>query len=270
MSKFQHEKVEKEFIDKEYNGTESKFKDNLEDLKCDYSSIDQYVGQKLRDFRVKVGLTLKDCSERVGISHQQIHKYESGQTKIPSGMLYKFSKLFLITPNSFFEGYRGAKTDVNQSKLDITTYPRADTINILLVDHNSEDQYQIMQCLEGFSHRANLYSVHDGQEFINIIKQRSTISKIPIPDIILFDLDVPKMEGISLLKYIKQDKDLKHIPVLVITASINIKDVMDCYKSYASGYIRKSFDIEVLKKHMQFALNYWINAVVLPHHEWNE
>ncbi len=268
MARFQQSNVENVLIN---DGNDNDDLGIPQDLKNKYSTVDQFIGQKLRDFREKVGLTLKDCSDRVGISHQQIHKYESGQTKIPSGMLYKFCKLFAVSANDFFIGYSGDENENSEPlPIDITTYRKTRKVNILLVDHHSEDQFQIIQSLEGFKDRANLYCIHDGAEFMNIIKSRSTISNIPIPDIIFFDLDIPKMEGISLLKYIKQDKQLKHIPVLLITSSINIKDVMSSYKNYAAGYIRKSFDFDVFKKHMQFALNYWTEAVVLPHHEWNE
>lgn len=269
MSKFQQTKVESDLIDEKNEIFESPYENRSKDLSDARSSIDYYVGQKLRNYREKVGLTLKDCSKRLGISHQQIHKYEAGQTKIPSGMLYKFSKLFSITPNSFFEGYMGDQDSPDLPKqIDITTYPKSKKINVLLLDNNSQDQFLVTQSLNDYSDRINLYCIHDGQELINIVKRRSTINVIPIPDLILFDLNIPKMEGSSILKYIKHDKDLRHIPVLVLTSSINIKDVMDSYKNYASGYIRKSFDCGVFEKHIKLAMNYWIDAVVLPHHEW--
>ncbi len=269
MSKFQQTKVENEIIDDTNENFKPTSEKHTQDFREGFASIDQYVGLKLRCFREKVGLTLKDCSERLGISHQQIHKYEAGQTKIPSGMLYKFCKLFSISPNAFFEGYSGDIDPENQMmQMDITTYPKVDKVNVLLVDHNSQDQFLVVKSLDSFSDRINLYCIHDGQELVNILKRRSSINVIPIPDIILFDLNIPKMGGTSILKYIKHDKDLRHIPVLVLTSSINIKDVMDSYKNYASGYIRKSFDSSVLEKHINLAMNYWIDAVVLPHPEW--
>lgn len=233
-------------------------------------TIDEYVGQKLRDFRERIGLTLIDCGEKVGVSHQQIHKYEGGQTKIPTGMLYKFCKLFSVTPNCFFEGYTFNEENTSPSeKEDINSYPSLEKINILLIEDNAEDQFLIRRALEEYELKINLYCMHDGEEFLDITKRRSNITKIPIPDIILIDLNMPKINGVSLLKSIKQSKDMRHIPVLVLTGSISIKDVMDSYKNYASGYIRKSFEYETLKKHLHLAISYWTEVVVLPNHAWD-
>jgi len=233
-------------------------------------TIDEYVGQKLRDFRERIGLTLLECAEKVGVSHQQIHKYEAGQTKISTSMLYKFCKIFSVTPNCFFEGYHFDEGDkISFEGEDITCYPSLDKINVLLVEDNAEDQFLIRQALEEYELKINLYCIHDGEEFLDITKRRSSITKIPLPDLIMIDLNMPKINGHDLLKSIKQSKDMRHIPVLVLTGSVSIKDVMSSYKNYASGYIRKSFEYETLKKHIHLAISYWTEAVVLPHHAWN-
>ncbi len=235
-------------------------------------TIDEYVGQKLRDFRERAGITLLECAEKVGVSHQQIHKYEVGQTKISTSILYKFCKIFSITPNCFFEGYSalGQEGETSFEDKGLAHYQSLDKINILLIEDNSEDQFLIRRILEEYELKINFYSIHDGEEFLDIIKRRVNITKIPTPDIILLDLNMPKINGIELLKSIKQSKELRYIPVLVLTGSISRKDVIDAYKNYASGYIRKSFEYETLKKSIHIAINYWTEAVVLPqHHAWD-
>lgn len=241
-----------------------------ENSSIDSASLDEYVGQKLRDFRERIGLTLLDCAEKVGVSHQQIHKYEVGQTKISTTMLYKFCKLFSITPNCFFEGYIPPKENISAlEEDDITMHPSLDKINVLLVEDNAEDQFLIRRALEEYNFKINFYCIHDGEEFFDIIKRRGSITKIPMPDIIFIDLNMPKINGKALLKSVKQSKEIKYIPVLVLTGSISRKDVIDSYNNYASGYIRKSFEYEVLKKNIHLALHYWTEAVILPNHTWN-
>ncbi|MBS0271662.1 MAG: response regulator [Proteobacteria bacterium] len=232
------------------------------------TSIDEYVGRKLRYFRESVGLTLNECSERVGVSHQQIHKYEVGQTKIPTGMLYKFCQLFSITPNVFFEGYTNSAEEDHSENKDLISSPSLEKINILLVEDNAEDQFLIRRALEEYDVKVNIYCIHDGDEFINIIIRRSSLTKIPLPDLIFLDLNMPRIDGIATLKALKQSKELRHIPVIVLTGSISIKDVMNSYKNYASGYIRKSFEYESLKKQLHSVINYWTEGVILPHHAW--
>lgn len=233
-------------------------------------SIDEYVGQKLRDFRRRVNITMFDLAEKVGISHQQIHKYELGQTKISTSMLYKFCKIFSVTPNCFFEGFT---FDVPLSPVDteedITTLKNLNKINVLLVDDSAEDQFLFRSALEESNLNINMYCMHDAEEFLKIIKNKANITHMPIPDIIFLDLNMPKIDGNSLLKSLKHNRELQYIPIIVLTGSIRRKDVMDAYKNYASGYIRKSFEFETFKENLQLALTYWTKAVILPYQALN-
>lgn len=227
-------------------------------------SIDEYVGQKLRDFRQRADITLFELAEKVGISHQQIHKYELGQTKISTGMLYKFCKVFSVTPNSFFEGFN-LVSDALGAEGDISDYKNITKVNVLLVDDSAEDQFLFRRALEEADINVNIFCIHDADEFLNIIKTKSNITKIPLPDIIFLDLNMPKMDGNSLLKSIKQNRELQYIPIIILTGSISRKDVMNAYKNYASGYIKKSFEYETFKENLNIALSYWTKAVILPY-----
>lgn len=234
------------------------------DLREEHPSIDQYVGQKLRDFRRRAGITLFELAERVGISHQQVHKYELGQTKISTGMLYKFCTIFAVSPNCFFEGFNFENTLLDKSE-DISESKNTNKINVLLIDDSAEDQFLFRRALEECCANINTYSIHDGEEFLRIVKTKPHITNIPVPDIIFLDLNMPKIDGNSLLKSIKQNRELQYIPIIVLTSSISRKDVMSAYKNYASGYMRKSFDYETFKDNLETALTYWTKAVILPY-----
>jgi CheY-like chemotaxis protein len=224
------------------------------------------VGQKLRDFRKRANITLFDLAEKVGVSHQQVHKYELGQTKISTGTLYKLSQIFSVTPNCFFEGFVFENDlDLADRSTDITNYKRFEKINILLIEDSAEDQFLFRRALEEYDLDVNMYCIHDGEEFFNIIKTKANITHIPLPDIIFLDLNMPKINGNTLLKSIKQNRELQYIPIIILTGSISRKDVMNAYKNYASGYIRKSFEYETFKKNLHLTLTYWTEAVILPH-----
>lgn len=232
-------------------------------------TLDEYVGQKLRDFRERAGLTLLDLGEKVGVSHQQLHKYETGQTKISTGMLYKFCKIFSVTPNCFFDGVNFEDNGDTAAQDDnISSYENVSRINVLFIEDNAEDQFLVKKALEEYETKVNMYCIHDGEEFLDIIKRKINITRIPMPDIIFLDLNMPKINGNELLKSIKQNRELQYIPVIILTGSISRKDVMNAYKHYASGYIRKSFEYETFKKNLHIALSYWTEAVVLPHQAW--
>jgi CheY-like chemotaxis protein/DNA-binding transcriptional regulator YiaG len=233
-------------------------------------SLDEYVGQKLRDFRERAGLTLLDLAGRLAVSHQQLHKYETGQTKISSGILYKLCKIFSITPNCFFDGFSPEENqDVPDATDDLINHETSGKIDVLFVEDSGEDQYLVRKALEDYNSKINIYCMHDGEEFFNIIKKKSNITTIPIPDLIFLDINMPKIDGNALLRSIKQNRDLQHIPVIILTGSISRKDVMNAYKNYASGYVRKSFDYETLKKNLHLALSYWTEAVVMPNQAWS-
>jgi len=228
-------------------------------------SIDGYVGQKLRDFRKRAAITLLELADKVGVSHQQIHKYELGQTKISTGMLYKFCKVFSVTPNCFFEGFSfDNMPDMSSNDDDLIGYKNFDQINILLIEGDAEDQLLFRRALESFDPSINLYCIHDGSEFFNILRLKANITHIPVPDIIFLNLNMPKAEGHALLRSIKQNREFQHIPIIVLTGHLSRKEVMNAYKNFASGYIHKSFEYETFKKHLHTTLSYWTETVILP------
>jgi len=147
---------------------------------------------------------------------------------------------------------------------DINSYANLKKINILLVEDNPEEQFLIRKILDEYNFNINVFSIHNGEEFLSVIKRRLNIMQFPPPDLIFLDLNMPKLDGITTLKSLKQSKDLRHIPVIILTGSVRIQDVMNSYKNYASGYIRKSFEYETLKKHIHLAISYWTEGVILP------
>lgn len=227
--------------------------------------IDIHLGKKLRDFRTRLGWTLTDLADRVGVSHQQIHKYEGGQAKISASMLYNFSLIFSITLSAFFEGYNPKKPDLNSPVQNDTISLKArEKVNLLLVEDSSADEFLIRKILETCPYNFEIYCIHNGEEAIHYFKKRVSATPFTKPDIVLLDLNLPKLDGFSVLRTIKQDRDIQDIPVLVLTNSLSKKDMVMAYKNFASGYISKSFDSNTFRRNLQTALTYWIDAVILP------
>ena len=227
--------------------------------------IDVHLGKKLRDFRTRLGWTLANLAERAEVSHQQIHKYEGGQAKISASMLYNFSLIFSTTLNAFFEGYTPKKTDLNPSAQNDTISLKArEKINLLLVEDSSADEFLIRKILETCPYDFEIYCIHSGDEAIHYFKKHPGTTSFTKPDIVLLDLNLPKVNGFSVLRAIKQDRSIQDIPVLVLTNSLSKKDMVMAYKNFASGYISKSFDSNTFRRNLQTALTYWIDAVILP------
>ena len=84
------------------------------------------------------------------------------------------------------------------------------------------------------------------------------------PGLILLDLNLPGTDGREVLSQIKQDEQLKTIPVVVMTTSSNPRDIEDCYRSGVNSYMLKPTNIEQLKASIQLFIDYWYKVVVLP------
>lgn len=224
--------------------------------------IDIFLGKKLRDFRERVGWTLTELGERVGVSHQQIHKYENADSKISASMIFKFAQVFETNPNSFFDGFNIIDLDFQRG--DTISLKQKDIINILLIEDSSADEFLIRKALENCGHQFNIYCVHDSEEVFNLLRRKVSIAPFPRPDLILLDLNLPKMNGLSILKSLKQDREIQDIPIIVLTSSLNKMDMINAYKNHASGFISKSFDFNVFQKNLQTTIDYWVEAVVLP------
>lgn len=225
--------------------------------------LDMYLGRKLKEFRQRVHWTLSDLASRVSLSHQQIHKYEQAQSKISASMLYQFAHVFNTNPNSFFEGYQPLDVDEKVDTKDLITGSKKKSVNLLLVEDNPGDEYLVRKALSNTEDAFNIYQTHSGEDVLDFLKNRQ-LHPFPRPDIILLDLHLPGISGHDVLRVIKQDRDMQEIPVLVMTNSLNKMDLIKSYKNFASGYISKSFEYEKFENSLLKALDYWVEAVILP------
>jgi CheY-like chemotaxis protein len=144
-----------------------------------------------------------------------------------------------------------------------------DSINqpLLIVEDSDEDFEAFLRIISEQSLSNPVYRCLDGQEALNFLYHQEeytdpTLS--PRPVLIILDLNLPGTDGRDLLVEIKQDNDLKSIPVVVFSSSSNPKDINDCYQYGVNGYIVKPMDTNYLRKLIQILLNYWFKAVVLP------
>ena len=137
---------------------------------------------------------------------------------------------------------------------------------ILLVEDDAGDQKLIRQSLRN-EHIANeLKIVNDAQEAL-VYLHRSKLGdrQCPAPDLILLDLNMPGMEGKTLLKAIKADQELDTIPVVILTTSDSEKDILESFKLQASGYIRKPITLEEFQRVITDLADYWF--VICKHIE---
>ncbi|MGA2171809.1 MAG: response regulator [Sedimentisphaerales bacterium] len=137
-------------------------------------------------------------------------------------------------------------------------------IEILLVEDSPSDATLTIEALEAGKVANRLNLVEDGEEAIAYLRQQGKYANTTRPDLIMLDLNLPKKDGREVLAEIKNDPDLKIIPVIVLTTSSSDKDILQSYRFNANCYITKPVDfvrfIEVVKS----IENFWLTVVTLP------
>ena len=134
---------------------------------------------------------------------------------------------------------------------------------ILIVEDNPADIRLTKVAIQKSEIGCQLDVVKDGVEALNFLKKLGKYSKVDLPDLILLDLNLPKKNGLEVLKEIKEDEDLKRISVVVLTISSNEEDLIKAYNLHANSYINKPLDIREFYTIVEFICLYWFKVVKL-------
>lgn len=144
---------------------------------------------------------------------------------------------------------------------------------ILMADDDDDDCMLAKKALDESDLDAKLVFVKDGEELMAYLGKESEVErKHPEPDIILLDLNMPKMNGLEALKAIKSQATLCHIPVIILTTSKADHDICNSYSFGASSFITKPTNFKSLVETMGIIKKYWFEVVELPkkHATWDE
>jgi CheY-like chemotaxis protein len=137
-------------------------------------------------------------------------------------------------------------------------------INILLVEDNPGDVRLTQEAFKDGMLHNNIHVVMDGEAAMEYLQRRGQYQDSERPDLILLDLNLPKMNGREVLAAIKNDPDLRRTPVVVLTTSQDEQDILESYKNFASSYIVKPVNMEKFIKVVSSFKQYWLSVVKLP------
>ena len=138
---------------------------------------------------------------------------------------------------------------------------------ILLAEDDPGDQELARRALEQSRIRNELYIVEDGEEALNYLRRRGKYqdpASSPKPDLMLLDLNMPKMDGKQLLEQMRADPNLRRIPVVALTTSKQENDIIRTYDLGANSYIVKPVDMDQFVNAIKVLKDYWFQIVVLP------
>jgi len=136
------------------------------------------------------------------------------------------------------------------------------SINLLLVEDNEGDIVLTMEAFEESRLINKITVLRDGKEAIRFFDNLP--NETERPDLVLLDVNLPKVSGHDVLKHIKSDEKLRTIPVIMLTTSSAEKDILQSYKNHVNCYITKPIDIGDFIKAMAKIEDFWINIVSIP------
>ena len=125
-------------------------------------------------------------------------------------------------------------------------------LNILLIEDDTIEVMKFNRVLKSMETAHKIIEANNGEEALEILKDREVV-----PDIIVLDLNMPKINGIEFLTILKEDDVLKYIPAIILTTSNNHKDVMECYRLGIAGYIIKPLKYEEYVIRIKKLIEYW-------------
>jgi CheY-like chemotaxis protein len=144
------------------------------------------------------------------------------------------------------------------------TVPNGKVIEILLVEDNPGDARLTQEAFRDSKVANNLHVVSDGALAMEFLRRQGPYAKAPRPDIVLLDLNLPKMDGRQVLAAMKSDPALKSIPTVVLTTSEAEQDIAQSYQLHANCYLTKPVDLEKFLKIIRCIEDFWLSFVKLP------
>jgi CheY-like chemotaxis protein len=137
-------------------------------------------------------------------------------------------------------------------------------IEILLVEDNLADVRLTQEALKDEKFYNNLSVVNDGVEALAFLRREGMYANAVQPDLVLLDLNLPRKDGREVLNEIKNDPQLKTIPVVVLTVSEAERDILESYELHANCYIVKPVDLNQFSRVVKSIQDFWFTIVKLP------
>jgi len=149
------------------------------------------------------------------------------------------------------------------------TFNSSHLVEVLLVEDNPGDARLTQEALREGKLRNRIHHVRDGVEALAFLRREGEYCNAPVPDIILLDLNMPRKDGREVLSEIKEDPQLRFIPVVVLTTSEAENDIVKSYELHANCYITKPVDLEKFTAIVHSIEDFWLQVVTLPHRDEN-
>jgi chemotaxis family two-component system response regulator Rcp1 len=140
----------------------------------------------------------------------------------------------------------------------------SDVVDILLVEDNPGDVRLTREALKEAKVRNELHVATDGVEALAFLRREGTYKKAVRPNLVLLDLNLPRKNGREVLAEMKEDPELRRIPVVILTTSQAEQDIIKAYDLHVNCYINKPVDLEQFLQVVRSIEDFWLTVVKLP------
>jgi CheY-like chemotaxis protein len=140
----------------------------------------------------------------------------------------------------------------------------AGVFHVLVVDDDAADTMMIQEALATAAAPPNVHAVTDGGEAMDFLRRQGRFSEAPRPHLILLDLNMPRMNGHEVLAELKTDDDLKAIPVVVLSTSTAVPDIVDSYTHHANAFVTKPTNLDDFENTVRQIKQFYSDVAVLP------
>jgi chemotaxis family two-component system response regulator Rcp1 len=138
-------------------------------------------------------------------------------------------------------------------------------IEVLLVEDSPGDVRLTREALRDANRSIHLHVASDGVEAMAFLRHEGAHARAPRPDLILLDLNLPKMDGREVLALLKADDGLRTIPIIILTTSDAEADIVKSYALHANCYLSKPVQLEAFERLVTSINDFWLTKVKLPH-----
>lgn len=138
------------------------------------------------------------------------------------------------------------------------------SVDVLLIESSSDDADRFIEALAGMDAETDIHIVANGEEALEFIHRRGEYTDVPLPDFILLDFHLPDASGADLLKTLKDDPELRRLPVLVMMESEDEETIRRAYELNANAYIPKPAPPEEFDRVIKTIVDFWFKTALLP------
>ncbi len=142
---------------------------------------------------------------------------------------------------------------------------KAKPTEVLLVEDSPGDVRLTQEAFREANESIHLHVASDGVEAMAFLRREGRHAHAPRPDIVLLDLNLPKMDGREVLAHIKEDSSLKTIPIVILTTSVAEADIVKSYQLQANCYLSKPVQLDAFETLVRSINDFWVAQVKLPH-----